>query len=280
MASPVYKKQIHLKADNEQETADVGLQSFVDISRDSIQVLKVNSAFKAVELFSYSFPYSSDNGVWTSQTKEFIESGEFQDAIGDSNKHFSVSGGLSTLIPSSLYSESTMKENFEFVFGEIKQLNLRQYQFKNSEVIGIHALPKELSNVIGESYSCSFLTWVDELIGSSRKNSAYIILESTQFSLVVFRDGKLVFSNRFSYGKSDDVLYFLMATLESLNILHSNIQLILGGTVNKGDETFQTISRFISNITFLKAPKNLTYSYSFSQLSEHRFPYLFATACA
>lgn len=280
MASPVYKKQIHLKADNEQETADVGLQSFVDISRDSIQILKVNKAFKAIELFSYSFPYSSNNGVWTAQTKELIESGEFQDAIGDSNKHFSVSDNSVTLIPSSLYSESTMKENFEFVFGRTEELNLRQYQFKNSEIVGIHALPTELLNVIGEDHSSSFLIWVDELIGNSQRTSAHLILEATQFALVIFRDSKLAFSNWFSYGKPDDVLYFLMATLESLNILHSDIRLVLGGTVNKGDETFQTISRFISKISFQKAPKNLTYSYSFSQLSEHRFPYLFATACA
>ncbi len=38
LASPVYKKQIHLKADNEQETADVGLQSlliFLEFYSDS-----------------------------------------------------------------------------------------------------------------------------------------------------------------------------------------------------------------------------------------------------
>ncbi len=106
------------------------------------------------------------------------------------------------------------------------------------------------------------------------------MLEEKQFALVVFKDASLVFSNWFQFGKPEDVLYYLMASLESLKILHSEVEVSLNGNIEKGDAMHTTIAKYISKLSFGKRPKNLTYSYSFKELQEHRFPFIFEAACA
>jgi hypothetical protein len=70
-----------------------------------------------------------------------------------------------------------------------------------------------------------------------------------------------------------------MAALETLKILHTEIEMELSGPIDKGDEVHSTLSKYLSKISFRKRPKNLSYSYSFNEMPEHRYPFIFATAC-
>ena len=275
------KKELHLKADNEQEAANGRLSCFVDISRSGIQLLKLNDKFKAVEFASWSFPHSSTDSVWTERMKEVLGQEELTNAIiGNRNCKFSVSDNQVVLIPEALFSEAEKEKQFDFLFDDNQEATIITQKLSNTDAIGLFSIPKSVKEALDGNISSSFLTWTDSILGNSSGIKVYSILDEKQFSLTILKEGKLQFSNWFQYSKGDDVLYFLMASLESLNILHSEIELILGGEVEKGDATFNVLSRFISKIFFLKRPKNLTYSYSFSQLAEHRFPFIFAAACA
>lgn len=274
------KKELHLKADNEQEAANGRLSCFVDVSRNGIQLLKLNDKFKAVEFASWSFPYSSTDSVWTERVSEVLLNNEFTKAKDESPCKFSVSVNQVVLVPETLFSVAEKEKQFHFLFGDNQESTIITQKLSNTDAIGLFSIPKSVKEALNESVTSSFFTWTDFILGNSSGIKAYLILEEKQFSLTILKEGKLQFSNWFQYSKGDDVLYFLMASLESLNILHSEIELILGGEVEKGDNTFNVISRFIAKISFIKRPKNLTYSYSFSQLSEHRFPFIFAAACA
>lgn len=276
MASLV-RKEFHLKADNEQEAANGRLSSFIDVSRSGVQLLNVNANFKAVEFISWSFPHSSTDAVWAERIAEVLKSDELGRV--DSTK-FSISDNQVVIVPETLFSENEKDKYFNFLFDGSEESEIVNQNLSNTDAVGLFSIPKSVKEVLKESVSSSFLTWTDSILGNSSGTKAYLILDEKQFSLSILKDGKLLFSNWFQFSKADDVLYFLMATLESLNILHSEIELLLGGSVEKGDETFKVLSRFISKISFIKRPKNLTYSYSFSQLTEHRFPFIFAAACA
>lgn len=278
--SPTFKKQLHLKADNEQETAEIGLRSFINVSRSSVEILKLNKSFKALECLSFTLPFTADNNAWSSNINELFNSIEFLSETSNTENQFSISDNLVTLVPRSLFEESFIEKSFEFVFGNSDELLLKQYEFRNSATVGLYAIPRGFPESIIANCHSSYLLWLDDLSIKSNRSEAFLNLNERQFSLLVYRDGKLNFCNWFQFEKPEDVLYFLMASLEAMNILHSDIDLVLLGDIEKGDETYLLISRFISNISFAKRPKNLSYSYSFNQLAEHRFPFLFAAACA
>lgn len=271
------RKEFHLKADNEQEATNGRLSSFIDVSRSGVQVLTVNANFKAVEFISWSFPHSSTDSVWAERIAEVLKDDEF-DKVASTK--FSISDSQVVIVPETLFTENDKEKYFNFLFDGSDESEIVSQKLSNTDAIGLFNIPKSVKEVLKESVSSSFLTWTDSILGNSSGTKTYLILDEKQFSLSVVKDGKLIFSNWFQFSKADDTLYFLMATLESLNILHSEIELLLSGFIEKGDDTFKVLSRFISKISFIKRPKNLTYSYSFSQMAEHRFPFIFATACA
>ena len=274
------KKELHLAADKQQEATNGRLSSFVDISRSKIQLLKLNEVFKAVEFLSWKFPHSSIDKTWSERVNEVFKNDEFAKAISETSCKCSVSDNQVVLVPETLFSGSEKEKHFDFLFNDNQDSEVLTQKLSNTDAVGLFAFPKTLKDVLTEPISSSFITWVDSILGTNSGIKSYLIIDEKQLSLTIIKEGKLLFSNWFQYSKPDDVLYFLMASLESLNILHSEIELILGGEIEKGDETFTALSRFISKISFLKRPKNLKYSYSFSQLAEHRFPSIFASACA
>lgn len=271
------RKEFHLKADNEQEATNGRLSSFIDVSRSSVQLLNVNASFKAIEFISWNFPHSTTDAVWAERVAEFLKDDEFDKAA---STKFTISDNQVVIVPETLFSETEKEKYFNFLFDGSDESEIVTQKLSNSDAVGLFSIPKSVKEVLKERVSSSFLTWADSILGNSSGTKVYLALNEKQFSLSILKDGKLVFSNWFQLSKADDVLYFLMATLESLNILHSEIELLLGGSVEKGDDTFKVLSRFISKISFIKRPKNLTYSYSFSQMAEHRFPFIFAAACA
>lgn len=279
LSSPLFKEKIYLKADNEQETVQNGLLSFVDISRSGIQILKRNKAFKVIEFIDLKFPFSTENGVWSNRVKEILESSVFKNHVDGTEAVYSVSEHNVTLVPSSLYSEKESVKNFEFFFGDSKSMLILNQKLSNSDTTGIFGIPIALSESLPKPIQSSYFNWLDSLVDSS-KAKAHVVVVEKQFALVIFKDGKLVLSNWFDFEKPADVLYYLMASLETLKILHSEIEVVLSGDIDKNDEIHSGISKFISKLSFAKRPKNLTYSYSFKEIPEHRFPFIFAAACA
>jgi hypothetical protein len=274
------KKELHLKPDNEQEAADGRLSCFVDISRNGIQLLKLNEALKTIEFVTWAFPNSETDAVWAEYVKEVLINDEFRSTVAESPCKFSVSDCDVTIIPETLFSESIGQSQIDFLFGESDGSQIIEQKLNNTDGVGVFRIPNALVEKITGSVSASFITWIDGLLGSSTGVKVNMILKEKRFSLTIQKDGKLLFSNWFNHSKPDDVLYFLMASLESMNILHSDVELILAGPVDKGDELHGILSRFISKISFAKRPKNLTYNYAFNQIPEHRFPFILAVACA
>jgi hypothetical protein len=280
LSSPLFKQEFYLKADNEQESAQNGLLSFADISRSGVQVLKRNKAFKAIELVSFHLPFSADNNGWSKNVSELINSDGFKSFVADTEVTFSIFDSRVTLVPASLYSEKEKAKNFEFLFGTSDAALIRSQKFSNSDTVGVFSVPKGIAEVASEPIQSSYLNWLDGVVTDSSKVRAILVLNEKQFALSIHKEGKLIFSNWFDYSKSEDILYYLMASLETLKILHSEVEVVLSGRVDKGDEIHSSIAKFISKLTFGTRPKNLTYSYSLKEIPEHRFPFIFSAACA
>lgn len=280
MSAPLFKQEFYLKADTEQETTQSGLLSFVDISRSGIQILKRNKTFKVIEFLALQFPFAADNGTWSKNVSETLRSTSFETFVSATEVSFFISDSRVTLVPSSLYTKNEKARSFEFLFEKSDDLLIQEQELANSSSVGIFSIPKELADVISKPIQSSCLNWLDGLPVDSAKVRANLVLNRTQFVLVIQKEGKLIFFNWFDYLKSDDVLYYLMASLETLKILHSEVEVVLNGCLEKNNEIHASIAKFISKLTFGKRPKNLTYSYSLKELPEHQFPFIFSAACA
>ena len=274
------KKELHLRADNEQEAAYGRLSCFVDVSRNGVQLLKLNEKFKAIELISWKFPFATTDELWFDRVDDTLQTEDFHRSTESHNYKLSVSDNQLTIVPETLFSEKKKEKHLEFISGSLQNCEVIAQQLTNMDAIGVFNYPKAFNKLTKKTPTSSVLTFIDAIVGNSTGIQAILIPDEKQFALIIMNQGQLAYSNWFEHSKADDILYYLMAALESLNILHSETELMLGGRISKNDATVRLVSRYISKVSFLKRPKNLTYSYSFNQIAEHRLPYIFAAACA
>jgi hypothetical protein len=240
----------------------------------------MNSEHKAVELALFEFPFTIDNSNWSKCIASVTESAEYGEFIAKNPTRFYLTDNQTQIVPMVLFSEKEMERQFELLFGTQEDIELKHHTLDQLDCVGVHSIPKSISTILNQDVKSGYLSWVNTLAEKvTEAPTAYLSVQDARFALVVFQNGNLVFSNWFDFQKPEDLLYYLMASLESLNILHSEVLVVLFGKIKKEDELHRTIKKFISKIQFGNRPKNLEYSYSFSELDSHRSPFLFAAVC-
>ena len=97
---------------------------------------------------------------------------------------------------------------------------------------------------------------------SSRQGTiCYVHLAESQMDLVVFANKKLFFYNSFAISSAEDVLYFLLFSLEQLNLDPESLRLRLLGEVTEEDRVYEFCSEYFENVSlFLPADTTLPLS--------------------
>lgn len=281
MSSSAFRKALYLGPDKESLGLTEDFQPVVLISRDSVAVLKIQGSSNASELSVFEFAYKSNDENWTATVSSVLDSEDFLGTIKNQKPAFWITDSRMTVVPQALYDPEKAPDNIKLLFENSEELEVLSESLLTNELTLLTGIPKGIKNKLGQNPKNAVLPVLDQsFMQSSNASNVSVIVENKRFLLIVITGTELKFCNWFSFEKAEDLLYFLMATLESLNILHSEVKLQLSGEVEKGDAVYSCLSKFISKINFTTRPKSLSYSYSFSKAAEHRFPLLFAAACA
>ena len=277
--SSLFKKEFHLRADNKDELTANGLRTFVDISRSSIQLLKIDASLKAIEMLSFIFPSAKDDERWLQRVQELINCKEYAAFTEGTEISFSLSDPRISIVPQSIYSDEKKDALFSFSQQMENGATVLKQDLPELGAVGLFSVPSQLQHIIEHPVTNTHLLWIKNVVKADRKLSANLVLSKEDFSLVVSKDNELLFSNRFNISKPEDVLYFLMATLEGLKILHTNVSVILYGDVKKNDATHEILAKYLPRISFATRAADMKYAYAFKEISEHRFPHIFQAAC-
>ena len=90
---------------------------------------------------------------------------------------------------------------------------------------------------------------------SSRQGSlCYLHLAESQMDLALFSNKKLVFYNSFQIHSPEDALYFLLFTLEQLEMDSDTLKLRLLGEVQEGDPVYELCSEYLENVSLFVPP--------------------------
>lgn len=84
----------------------------------------------------------------------------------------------------------------------------------------------------------------------------YVYAEQNSFYFVMFRDKKLYYFNRFEYQTLDDLLYYILFSIEQLNINSERVPLYFIGDMNINTLICERIQRYIKYIYLMKYNKN------------------------
>jgi len=195
-----------------------------------------------------------------------------------------VQNSFNTLIPLPLFNKQ--HKNLYLGFNQPFQEDHRIVydELKNTGSANVYYLPNPLAEKVKEfwpnAHILHYSTALIEGLSVNFKNKfeekeLFLDVHEESFDLICFRNNHLFYANNFLYHTKEDFAYFLLSAVEQLSLNPEEVQLTLMGNIDKEDENYQLIYRYIRQITFIKDNKNFFYSYLLDDVRRHKYYTLF-----
>ena len=241
----------------------------IELSEKSISYCIVDkNKYRCYLLFSQN--YESQNLLKILKEDEFITR-EFL------SKSISFVNFPNTLIPKELYNEKDKKNIFsvnhsltneELVIDELK-----------SKIINLYAIPNTIfqtvKNVIPEAIirSNSSILINNFLSLNNLQETMFLFLKDSYINIVVTKGDGLIFQNKFEYQTKEDLLFYVLFSIQQLNFSNEEINTVIYGNISK--EEYNILYQYIRNIKFGNKLKDISCSNEFNNIEDHCYNILY-----
>ena len=241
----------------------------IELSEKSISYCIVDkNKYRCYLLFSQN--YESQNLLKILNEDEFITR-EFL------SKSISFVNFPNTLIPKELFNEKDKKNIFsvnhsltneELVIDELK-----------SKIINLYAIPNTIfqtvKNVIPEAIirSNSSILINNFLSLNNLQETMFLFLKDSYINIVVTKGDSLIFQNKFEYQTKEDLLFYVLFSIQQLNFSNEEINTVIYGNISK--EEYNILYQYIRNIKFGNKLKDISCSNEFNNIEDHCYNILY-----
>lgn len=182
-----------------------------------------------------------------------------------------------TMVPASFYSPEKSKELLAFNVGEVNNETILTNDV-TGDIKLIYSVPTELKQNIdkifpnhtfnhnGYSNIQSFFSHYQ-----LKNNDVFLNIHNNQIELMIKKDKKLLLYNVFNTKSNEDILYYLMFSVEQFNLDPVTLRLALAGNRATTDELFKTIKKYIKNSEFVSSDKIIVRKEAFETIPHHYY---------
>lgn len=169
-----------------------------------------------------------------------------------------------TLVPEQLYLNESKNNITHILFERSKKTDFAENRIDNLNSRLLFALPDGLNNFIHNSIGeCKIVHPVKQLIknlpDTGDKNGVIIFYNENIIYLILFRNDGVMMSNSFKINHSNDVVYFVLATLKKMKIALNTTELFYAGKSSHAEKSGSNLQKYFGAITRL-SPSGLTFS--------------------
>ncbi len=237
---------------------------------------------KYVALKHYPF-IQEDRAGFTGQLEEVAGRDEF---LGRDYKSLAVMpvGYRSTLVPAPLFREKDKELFFSFNHPLEEEETVLSARVKAVDAYALFTLPPEMPEALTRIFpqakilpqTVPFLEGIVRYLWIKGKEPAlFLNIHDDFFDLAVFRGQTPLLINAFRYRQVNDMIYFILYTLKTLEMDPSASPVILQGKITPASSLLNSLKRYVKKISFARRDPSFTYSYTFNMVSEHTFVNLF-----
>ncbi|MEO5570943.1 MAG: DUF3822 family protein [Bacteroidia bacterium] len=189
----------------------------------------------------------------------------------------------STLVPEPLYDKNSETLFLDFNFGENKEELILTDDLKLIYAKNLFALPHLLQKMLlywfpHVSIHHMSTAFINSLIISNRsreEKTVSVNVRSEVFDLAITYGSKLLFYNTFHYKTSEDFLYFILFTLEQLQLNPEKVFVKLSGEIETHNNLHESVLKYLQNVSFSEYLNAYKFSYRFEQLPPAAYYTLF-----
>jgi len=164
---------------------------------------------------------------------------------------------LFSLVPQPLFDEDQLPNYLKYNAKILASDHLDYDVIEGLESVNVYVPFANVNNYLydlfGEfEFKHSGTVMLETLIKlpSSRQGSiCYLHLAESQMDLAVFASKKLLFYNSFTVSSPEDVLYFLLFSLEQLSLDPESLKLRLLGEVAEDDQVYEFCTEYFENVS-------------------------------
>ena len=171
---------------------------------------------------------------------------------------------LSTVVPEPLFDKNNALSYLKFN-SKILQNDYAAYdEIFNNECVNVYIPYVNINNYIFKMFDSfvynHYSSIILEKVKLNEKNtitpSLYLNINSNHMELIYFVKNKLIFYNRFDFSTKEDIIYYLLFTIDQLKLNPEEIPLVITGNISEDDDNYQIIYKYIRNVSIFNSEIN------------------------
>jgi hypothetical protein len=185
-------------------------------------------------------------------------------------------GGHFTLIPSSFYDPDKAKEMLEFNVGDISGEQILTSDV--NDIKFIYSVPADLKNFLDKTFPnhnfkhigySSFKLFFSHF--QLKNADIFLNIHEGQTEVLIKKDKRPVLYNMFKTQSDEDILYFLMFSVEQFDLDPQNLKLFVSANRETNDPLFSTIKKYVRNVDHTVSDKLIVRKEAFEKLPHHYY---------
>ena len=162
---------------------------------------------------------------------------------------------LSTLVPKTYFNEEAVADYLKFN-NKILASDFIAYDEIDEKTVSVYVPLVNINNYIFDTFgsftykhfSTLFINYIQTNYNSSYQNEMCIHIDGNMFEMLVIGKNEIKHYNSFSFITKEDFIYYILFTLEQLQLNPEKIQLTFFGLINEEDELFKIAYKYVRNV--------------------------------
>ena len=237
------------------ETSNIKLS--IHISLNELSFCIVDLISKEIDfLRTYSLSQNSNpKELLNTLKKGFLENDELSSSF--SSVKIIHYNNLSTVVPEPLFDKNNALSYLKFNSKILQNDYVAFDKIFNNECVNVYIPYVNINNYIFEMFD-SFIykhysSIILEKVKLNEKNTAtpslYLNINVNHMELIYFVKNKLVFYNRFDFNTKEDLIYYLLFSIDQLKLNPEEIPIVITGDISKDDDNYMIIYKYIRNVS-------------------------------
>ena len=237
------------------ETSNIKLS--IHISLNELSFCIVDLISKEIDfLRTYSLSQNSNpKELLKTLKKGFLENNELSSSF--SSVKIIHYNNLSTVVPEPLFDKNNALSYLKFNSKILQNDYVAFDKIFNNECVNVYIPYVNINNYIFEMfdsfiykhYSSIILEKVKLNENNTATPSLYLNINVNHMELIYFVKNKLVFYNRFDFNTKEDLIYYLLFSIDQLKLNPEEIPVVITGDISKDDDNYMIIYKYIRNVS-------------------------------
>jgi hypothetical protein len=165
---------------------------------------------------------------------------------------------LATIVPEAFYSESNHADYLKFNSKILKTDFITSDSLDCKPVVSVYVPYVNINNYIFDTFgaftykhaSTLFIDTVLKRIELTETPQIFIDITANTMLFLTIKNGEIILYNHFEFNTPQDFIYYILFTIEQLQLDTETLKIVFSGDINKDDELYNIAFKYIRHVNF------------------------------